>query len=77
MIMSISEGDKTMMMVEDAWLNFVQNKDKPVYFPNWITDNPVYYTQCQALIKAERKTELPCLTYYSNTANSEARNAII
>lgn len=44
MIMSISEGDKTMMMVEDAWLNFVQNKDKPVYFPNWITDNPVYYT---------------------------------
>lgn len=29
MIMSISEGDKTMMMVEDAWLNSVQNNDKP------------------------------------------------
>lgn len=29
MIMSIYEGDKTMMMVEDAWLNFVQNNDKP------------------------------------------------
>lgn len=29
MIMSISEGDKTMMMVEDAWLNYVQNNNKP------------------------------------------------
>lgn len=29
MIMSIYEGDKTMVMVEDAWLNFVQNNDKP------------------------------------------------
>lgn len=29
MIMSISEGDKTMMKVEDAWLNYVQNNNKP------------------------------------------------
>lgn len=29
MIMSISEGDKTMMKVEDAWLNYVQNNDRP------------------------------------------------
>lgn len=28
MIMSISEGDKTMMKVEDAWLNYVQNNNK-------------------------------------------------
>lgn len=29
MLMSLYEKDKTMVMVEDALLNFVQNNDKP------------------------------------------------
>ena len=39
-------GNKTMMMVEDAWLNYVQNNDKPCILYTFLIGkqcNPVYY----------------------------------
>ena len=44
-----------MIMVEDAWLNYVQNNDKPCILYTFLIGkqcNPVYYKWCRALIKA-------------------------
>lgn len=80
MVMSISEGDKTMMMVGDAWLSYVKNNDKACILYTFLIGkqcNPVYYKYCRALIKAERKTKVSCGSYNSNTVNLEEKAYLI